>query len=48
MDEQRPVRTYIQQLYANTGCSPENLPVAMDDRDGWRERVRDISADIAI
>ena len=30
----RPARTYIQQLYADTGCSPEDLPEAMDDRRG--------------
>ena len=40
----RPARTYIQQLCANTGCSLEDLPEAMDDREGWRERVRDIRA----
>ena len=40
----QPVRTYIQQLCANTGCSPEDLPEAMDDRAGWRERIRDIRA----
>ena len=28
----RPARTYIQQLCADTGCSPEDLPEAMDDR----------------
>ena len=38
----RPVRTYIPQLCANTGCSLEDLPGAMDDREGWRERVREI------
>ena len=37
--------TYIQQLCADTGCSPEDLLGAMDDRVGWRERVRDIRAD---
>ena len=26
------------------GCSPENLPEAMNDREEWRERVRDIHA----
>ena len=36
----RSARTYIQQLCADTGCSPEDLPKAMDDREGWRERVR--------
>ena len=43
----RPARTYIQQLYADTGCSLEDLQEAMDDREGWRERVRDICADSA-
>ena len=33
----RRARVYIQQLCANTGCSHEDLPRAMDDRDGWRE-----------
>ena len=28
----RPARTYIQQLCANMGCSPEDLPEAMNDR----------------
>ena len=37
----RPARTYIQQLFADTGCSLEDLPGAMDDRDG---RVREICA----
>ena len=41
----RPARTYIQQLCANTGCSPEDLPEAMDGREGWQERVRDIRTD---
>ena len=41
----RPARTYIQQLCADMGCNPEDLPEAMDDREGWRERVRDIRAD---
>ena len=41
----RPARTYIQQLCADTGCSPEDPPKAMDDREGWRERVRNIRAD---
>ena len=38
----RPARTYIQQLWEDTGCSPEDLPEAMNDREKWRERVRDI------
>ena len=36
--------TYIQQLCADTGCSSKDLLGAIDDRDGWRERVREISA----
>ncbi len=41
----RPARTYIQQLRADTECSPEDLPEAMDDKEEWRERVKDIRAD---
>ena len=40
----RPARTYIQQLCEGTGCCPEDLPRAMNDREEWRERVRDIRA----
>ena len=40
----RPTRTYIQQLCEDTGCSPEDLPEAMNDREKWQERVRDIRA----
>ena len=40
----RPARTYIQQLCEDTWCSPEDLPEAMNDREKWRERVRDIRA----
>ena len=32
-----PARTYIQQLCDDTGCSPEDLPEAMNDRDVERE-----------
>ena len=35
----RPARTYIQQLCEDTGCCPEDLPRAMNDREEWRERV---------
>ena len=38
----RPARTYIQQLCEDTGCCPEDLSRAMNDREEWRERVRDI------
>ena len=40
----RLARTYIQQLCEDTGCCPEDLPRAMNDREEWRERVRDIRA----
>ena len=40
----RPARTYIQQLCEDTGCCPEDLPRAMNDREEWRERVWDIRA----
>ena len=38
----RPARTYIQQLCEDMGCSPEDLPEAMNVREKWQERVRDI------
>ena len=41
----RPARTYIQQLCEDTGCSPDDPPEAMNDRERCRERVRDIRAD---
>ena len=40
----RPARTYIQQLCEDTRCCPEDLPRAMNDREEWRERVRNIRA----
>ena len=40
----RPAGIYLQQLLRDTGRSLENLPEAMDDRDEWRERVREICA----
>ena len=36
--EGRPARTFIQQLCDDTGCNPEDLPEAMNDRETWRER----------
>ena len=30
---------HIQQLCTNTGCSLEDLPETLDDRDGWQERM---------
>ena len=40
-----PAGTYMQQLCEDMGCSPEELPEAMDDREWWWEKVRDIRAD---
>ena len=43
----RPARTHIHpvsSLCEDMGCSPEDLPEAMNDREKWRERVRDIRA----
>ena len=40
----RPARTYIQQLREDTGYNTEDLPEAMNNREKWRERVRDIRA----
>ena len=40
----RPAQTYIQQLCEDTGCSSEDLPKVINDREMWRERVRDIRA----
>ena len=37
---QRPARTYLQQFCADKGCSLEDLPGEMVDRDEWRESVR--------
>ena len=33
----RPARTYLPQLCEDTGCNPEDLPEAMNDREKWRE-----------
>ena len=40
----QPVWTYLWQLYIDTGCSMEDLPGAMDNRNVWRERMREIHA----
>ena len=40
----RPARTYTQQLHEDTGCSPEDLPEEMNDKEEGRERLRDIRA----
>ena len=38
----RLAKTYLQHLCADPGCSLEDLPKAMDDRDEWRERIKEI------
>ena len=40
----RPAWTYIQQWCEDTGCSPADLPEAMNDREMRRMTVRDIRA----
>ena len=40
----RPTRTYQQQLCTDTGCSLEDLPKAMDDRNEWREIAKEFCA----
>ena len=40
----RPAKNYINQLSADTGCRLMDLPKAMNDRDGWWERVKGIYA----
>ena len=40
----RLARTDIQHLCVDTGCSQEDLLGAMDDRDRWWERVKEICA----
>ena len=39
-----PAQTYILQLCEDTGCNPEDLPEVMNNREKWRERVREIRA----
>ena len=36
----RPARTYIQQLWEDTGFSPEDLPEAMNDWEKWVKDIR--------
>ena len=40
----RTTSQILYRLWADTGCSLEDLPEAMDDEEGWRERVREIRA----
>ena len=39
-----PARTYLHQLCVDIEYSLEDLPEVMDDRNRWRERIRDIHA----
>ena len=40
--------THIQQPCEYTGCSPEDLPEAMNDRERWRESVRYDDDDVCV
>ena len=40
----QPAQTCIQQLCEDMGCSPEDVPEVMNDREKWRVGVRDIRA----
>ena len=40
----RPANTYIDQLVEDTDCIFDELPNAMNDRDGWRKRVNECRA----
>ena len=40
----RTTRTYQQQLRTDTGCCLKDLLEVIDDRDEWKERVREIHA----
>ena len=47
MDEQRQddqLEPIYNKLCADTGCSLEDLPEVIDDREGWRERVKEVRA----
>ena len=37
-------RAYLHSFCANTVCNSEDFPEAMDDRDGWREKIKKIRA----
>ncbi len=40
----RPYVGVHKSTCEDTGCCPEDLPEAMNNREKWRERVRDIRA----
>ena len=37
-----PATTYIKQLAQDAGCSIEDLPTLMEDKEVWREMVNDV------
>ena len=37
-------RTYLHQHHTDTGCSLQDQPEAMDNRNEWQEKVREIRA----
>ena len=39
-----PAWTYLQQLCTDKGCSLEDLPGVMNDRDEWQERIKEITS----
>ena len=39
------LETTYKSTVPDTGCSLEDQPEEVDDRDGWRKRVRDMCAD---
>ena len=45
MAKQKLDNQHEQQLCEDMGCSPADMPEAMNDRKKWRERVRDIQHD---
>ena len=45
---ERPARTYIPQLCEDIGCSSEDLPEAMNDREGWRGRGGERGSGISV
>ena len=44
----QPARTDLHLLCADTGCRQEDLPGVINNRDGWRERVMEICAQIML
>ena len=44
----QPERTYIHQRCTDTGCRLDDLPGAIDDRDGYQEKFRELSVVCAI